>query len=252
MRYFRKFGVEFEFSTPLNEMRNILKYEIPKVYGPNSLIIKKSDLSSINNKQWHLKKDRSTECELTTPISKPSDIPKIKSVLNKISKHDIKITKYDSMHIHIEAEDIPFRNLIAAWLQIEPTIVKCYPKTRQTNKYYCERLANKKPPQGRIANFFEKAEDIALDHSSSMSLFHYSKRKTAEFRLGEGSCDATIMENFVKFYMLFCNYASEIDPIEIVCSKDITCYDIEDIFCVLKIPYMGMKNFFRERYMEYC
>jgi len=250
MRYYRKFGIEFEFSSDIDELHDIIKIVIPSVYGPDSFKVYRKMKDSHNNRKWHLKQDPSTGCELATPVSTIKDLKKIQSVLTKLSKYDIEITNRDSVHIHICIEDVNPHNMIAAWLQIEPVILHCYPKSRQRNRYYCERLADKKPAYGRIANFFKDAEEIAKDHHASMSLYHYNSRKTVEFRLGEGTIDKSIVENFVKLYMLFCNYASNIDPIEVVCSKDLICESPRDLLYLLKIPYTGLKNFVTERYRQ--
>ena len=70
-------SLTFEFSTNFDEVAEIVKPIIKKIYGKNKIKIKEENYPSNNNYKWHLKTDFSTECELATPVSTIEDLPKI-------------------------------------------------------------------------------------------------------------------------------------------------------------------------------
>jgi len=111
----RKFGIELEFSSEFDAIKNVIKNVIQKVYGYNKLYIKKGVFKSISGKKWILKEDHSTAAELTAPASSFSDLHNIMKVIKYLKKSaKCKITDKDSMHIHISANNVLSDNLIAA------------------------------------------------------------------------------------------------------------------------------------------
>jgi len=249
-RYWRKFGCEFEFSTSFKDMESIVQNAVYSAYGYNKVQIVDAYPESTSKTKWILKKDQSTGSELTTPISKYSDFPHIKDVINHIASKDVKITKSDSVHIHVQADDVPRNNIIAAWLQIEPAIRKCYPNHRQKNKY-CEKVMkwNRRNCKD-LSPFFKKAKSTSEYHNSAMSLFHYDEWKTVEFRMGEGSVNPSAIKMFVGFYMMFLNYAAEIDPVDVL-YDDANNYEIDYVLDMIGIKNASMVKFFNQRYKEF-
>jgi spore coat polysaccharide biosynthesis protein SpsF (cytidylyltransferase family) len=120
MIYSRRFGCEFEFSSPFEDVEKVLK----SVLSEKQLKVEKNWYLSSKNKEWHLKTDATTESELATPICTFKDFPKIKKVLDKLKKAKISITNSDSIHVHMEAKDVPKHNIIVAWIQMS------YPNTK--------------------------------------------------------------------------------------------------------------------------
>lgn len=243
--YFRKFGIELEFSTPLKEAQKSIKKIISKIYHKNKLIV--SDVSSSSStgyKKWELKFDGSTECELTTPISTPHSFKRITQVIDELSLGNLKLTNNDSVHIHMQADDVPKHNIIAAWILIEKTILKCFPTHRRDNGY-CQKLVAKK--YKKISDFFIDAEIEANAHHAIVSLNYYSQRKTVEFRMMEGNKNSNDILSWIKFCMTFLNYAKTIDPIEIVCDKEKPKLNIEELIQLLSIKDKEVINFLTRR-----
>jgi len=243
--YFRKFGFELEFSTPINDVEKIAKNIINKICGKAKLVTDSNFLiKNTNYNKWELKSDGSTECELTTPISKIKDFNKIKKITEKLKENKVKQTTKDSVHVHMQADDVPKHNIIAAWIQIENEIIKCFPKHRRHNTY-CQKLIpyNKKR---KIADFFIQAEEESMQHHSIVSLNYYDDRKTVEFRIMEGNIEINNIMPWVKFCMLFLNYAKSIDPIEIICRPK-NKLKINDIITELNINDDAIVDFLQRR-----
>lgn len=244
--FFRKFGFELEFSTPMNEAEKVIKAAILKSYGKNQFI--KSGLvygSEHKYKKWEFKYDGSTETELTTPISSYEHFKKISEVLDLLYQTDLKITEKDSVHVHMQANDVPKHNIIAAWIQIEKCIMNCFPKHRRNNNY-CQKLLHWSKSK-KIPEFFMKAEEESEEHHAIISLNYYNNRKTVEFRIMEGNIDKKDILNWVKFCMLFLNYAKNVDPIEIICKKTNLQLKLNQMIELLNIEDDGVIEFLERR-----
>jgi hypothetical protein len=243
-KYFRKFGFELEFSTPIKKTKKIIKKIITKTYKRNMLDIEESYGSGAREyKKWELKLDGSTECELTTPISTIHNFKTITKILNELSQNKLEITNRDSVHVHMQANDVPKHNIIAAWILLEKVIMSCFPHHRRDNTY-CQKLINKR--YKKISDFFIDAEQESDDHHAILSLNYYSQRKTVEFRIMEGNLDPNDILPWVKFCMLFLNYAKNIDPIEIICNNK-PKININDIIDLLNIRDREVSDFLIRR-----
>jgi hypothetical protein len=234
--YFRRFGFELEFSTPFDEVKKIIKPLILRTYGPKMLSIDQLFNDSNNNhfKKWELKYDGSTECEITTPISIIKNFDKIEKVINIIKNKNVKISDKDSVHVHMQANDVPKHNIIAAWIQIEATLLNCFPKHRRNNTY-CEKLIGENEKKHKISDFFINTEEEAFNHHSIASLQYYDERKTVEFRMMEGNLNPNEIKQWVKFCMLFLNYAAKIDPVKIICEEKKGKLKLDNMIELLRI-----------------
>lgn len=244
--YHRKFGFELEFSSKFEEVLHHVKSIIPRIYGKNKTLIEGGTrVLDDNYGKWGFKYDGSTECELTTPISTIKDFPKITKVLTKLSEKNISTTVKDSVHVHMQANDIPEHNIIAAWIQIENAIMKCFPKHRRNNSY-CAKLIHGKNYK-KMSDFFIKAEAESEDHHAMLSLNYYDQRKTVEFRIMEGNIDINTIKPWIMFCMLFLNYARTIDPVEVICKKLKLTLTIEEMIELLNITDEEVLNFIHRR-----
>lgn len=206
----RKFGCEFEFSTNFDEVAKNVKPIITKLYGKNSIKIKKEHYLSVRNKKWHLKTEATTECELTTPISTIKDLPKILKVITHLKQNNTKITSSDSIHIHMSAPDVEIKNIIVSWLFIECCILKCFNKNRQNNEF-CPKLNQSKNKKTKISSVYKKALELSQDHHAIISLQYYKTRETVEFRLSQATFKASFIEGWIKFCMHYLNWAKNIN-----------------------------------------
>ena len=247
--YFRKFGFELEFSTPIEQTKKIVKKIMAKTYKINMILYETFNYSNTNTyKKWELKYDGSTECELTTPISTIHNFKRITKILNELKKNELKVTNKDSVHVHMQANDVPKHNIIAAWILMEKVILKCFPEHRRDNGY-CQKLINKK--YRKISDFFIDAENEANAHHAILSLNYYTQRKTVEFRVMEGNLNANDILPWVKFCMLFLNYAKTIDPVEIICNKNRPILKLKDIIEMLKIKDKQIIDFLIRREKQF-
>ena len=136
----RNFGCEFEFSTLYHDFLKISKPIIENIYGQGCLKHSEKWYESNNNfRQWHLKLDSSTESELCTPVSKLEDIDHITNVMSSLGKNkDIKITKNDSFHIHMDVKDLDREAILILWMRYEKIIFSLFPTHRRNHNEYCE------------------------------------------------------------------------------------------------------------------
>jgi len=250
--YYRKFGFELEFSSKFEIVLKYVKTIIPQVYGKDKLHIENQGTHVVDDKfkKWEFKYDGSTECELTTLISTLNDFTKLEHVLEKLNQKSIDITKHDSVHVHMQANDVPKHNIIAAWIQIEKGIMKCFPKHRRHNSY-CQKLIHGKKYK-KISDFFIKAEDESKEHHAILSLNYYQERKTVEFRIMEGNININLIRPWVKFCMLFLNYAKHVDPIKIICGRRRLRTNVKEIIELMRIKDKDVIEFLelRQKMME--
>lgn len=249
-----KFGCEFEFSSGWEEVKHISTEAINKYYGPRHLFAQhKWFRSTGNTRKWHLKTDNTTECELCTPISTQNSLNKICSVINYLGHQSIKVSKNDSFHVHMSAHGIDPRKIVAAWLSVEKTILRCFPKHRR-QRYdaqgtYCAQLTHKNNKKN-IAGLLEQAIYIAEEHESALSLHYYGDRGTAEFRVGEGTTDPKFVKNWVLFCMKFLQYASKIDPFDVLCQKTENM-GITEMINIMNIRNKNIEHWLYGRYKDY-
>jgi hypothetical protein len=243
----RKFGCEFEFSSSIEQISSYLSPAIINIYGEDKIIVTTAWCKSTDMTRWYLKKDSTTLCELTTPVSFFNDLVKIKKVLKVLEKNSPRITRNDSLHMHIDASDVSKQNLIFLWMKIEPIFLLCLPKHRRNNTY-CEKI-NHIPINNKYwFSALAKGLDLSNEHHSLFSLYYYkNKRKTVEFRGCEGTYDFYTMNMFLHFYMAFISRASKIDLIKELFSE-YKIETIDDMFFYLKINNNRVKEFFRRRF----
>ena len=217
--YSIKFGCELEFSTAFDDSKQFVKDSIHKVFGVNSLNIKKEVFKSINNKKWDLKLDPSTESELCTPISTWKKIDKICDVINLI-KEKIKVTDNDALHVHVDMRNMDEKKILALWLKYEKIILSLFPKYRRES-FFCERSIRKLKSGKNTASFFKDAMSATSDHHSAIS-FNLTeegkkKRRTVEFRTAEGTKDPVMVRNWVLFCLSFVHASKKVNPFDILC-----------------------------------
>jgi len=145
----------------------------------------------------------------------------------------------------MQANKITEHQLITAWLQIEKIIIKCFPKHRRNNTY-CYRLIHKKKYR-KISDLLIEAEKEAQDHHAIFSLCYYNTRKTVEFRIMEGNINIQDIQPWVKFCMLFLNYAQTIDPIQIICNTKQSIKNLQQLIKLLNIQDNEIIKFLKER-----
>jgi len=232
-RYWRKFGCEFEFSSSINELGEKVIEATRKIYGRKKVHISYKHHRSLNNKNWHVKADSTTLSELASPVSKYKDLSKICNLIEILKKNNIEITNQDSFHIHMQVSDCSTDRIITAWLQIAPIIRQCYPKYRR-NSEYCKNLSSN-TKTGTIARIFPWAIEQAEDHHSELSSEKFDINKTVEFRLGEATFDKKTITTFIKFFMLFLDYAKNMEMAKVLCDKNARCKSLKDVIKLLNI-----------------
>jgi hypothetical protein len=197
----RKFGCEFEFSTPLDSVIKKLKDFFPKNKADSTNRWHKS----INNKKWHIKFDGSTESEITTPVSTLNDLNDICNFLDYTKTKKFRVTKKDGLHIHIQATGVSVRRLVAAWLLVEVLFFDLVPRYRRTREHCSPVWLEIKHEYSNNSKKIEEVIDDALlvcnNHHVAFSTERFDgKTHTVEIRIAEGSNDS----KFVKAWILLC------------------------------------------------
>lgn len=248
----RNFGIEIEMSSKIHNINDLIKYIIPKQQYEYSAT--SNDKS--NGKFWHLKKDYSTETELATPILKLSDKPKmnlLKKILKTLQLSDIKITKHDGIHVHIDCKDMDWNKLLISWIYLEESIKHLFPKYRTRNTYrdvsYSEPYLNKKNKK-IIAEYFEKLKQKSNNHHSAINFQWFEERGTVEFRWHEGSIDYDDLVNWVKFIHYFIEYSMKVDLTKALCSK-IKNFDCCELIEILNIKDTKVVQWVKDRYDKF-
>lgn len=197
----RKFGCEFEFSTPLDSVIKKLKDYFPR----NKVDSTNRWHKSINNTKWHIKFDGSTESEITTPVSTLNDLDDICNFLKYTKLKKMKVTKKDGLHIHLQATGISERRLVAAWLCVETLFFDLVPRYRRMREH-CSPVWSKCEIEydnnsRDIEDVIDDALIICKDHHVAFSIERFDgKTHTVEIRIAEGSNDP----KFVKSWILLC------------------------------------------------
>jgi hypothetical protein len=249
-KYSREFGCEFEFSSSFHKVAKIARKAIGKVYGGNSLRVKDDWYSSVNNKRWHMKTDASTDCELATPVSSYPDLNKIFKVISFLKKSgEVKVSKRDAFHVHINAKDISPDKLIVAWIQMEKIFSMCFPSHRRNNTHYCAHLLHRYRKNDTLAKYFKYAFEESTQHHVIFSLHHYEARKTVEFRICEGTLDTELIQHLIRFYMSFLDYAKKFDATMTACEEK-SISKINDLFNVIEVPY-STETFLIKRFRKF-
>lgn len=219
MKLNRNFGVEIEFSDKFEKVYKILDKIIPK----KERKFKEKHFFSDGN-TWDLKTDATTEIELATPILtfKSPKYKLFKKIINTLKENKIKSTKIrDSIHVHIQCDDIHDKQILIGWLYIENGIKKLFPKLRMRNKRrkgnnedYCTRYIKQVSYDKQICDYFKDANNIMDDHHNILSFQNYIYNGTIEFRSHEGCLEFKEIELWIKFCMYFLNFCKKIDPLE--------------------------------------
>jgi hypothetical protein len=208
----RKFGLELEFSSKIEAVRKIVE---PVLQVPNFYV--EDSHSKSNGRIWHLKTDSSTESELATPIM-TLDSPhydKFIHLIKTIKSSKLRITRNDSVHVHIHIPDIRLENLVIAWIFHERQFMNIFPPHRRNGTYtapyaYKPRRKN----YFNLAHYFQQTENTRTDHHQNLSFFWYEDRKTVEFRMMEGTLDERDIQMWLSVIMQFLEYAKTIDTVK--------------------------------------
>lgn len=252
----RKFGCEFEFSTDWLISYNIIKPIITSLYGKDSLKAKQEWFKSNNNyRQWHFKTDSTTACELCTPISTYKKLNKILKVIKNIKLKNIKVSKKDALHVHLDASDLDPKKILLMWLKYEKVIFNMFPKHRQNNMY-CPKAIKGIIKNKLVANYFKEAEEGSKEHHYAISFYFYktnkknAKRNTVEIRIAEGTTDYKFVKNWIIFCLYFVEASKKCDIINTMCDSP-KSYSLNDLILELKIKDQTLTKWLKKRYEKY-
>jgi hypothetical protein len=217
----RNFGYEFETSTPLDDLKKIAKPIIESVYGKRRFRCSSQADPTENNNFWHLKIEPSSETELCTPISTTGDLTKIAKVASLLKKEGVKITDSDSLHVHVSAEDVDPRVVLATWIQYESAIKNCFPQRRwkESKNAFNVEFIKYKGEKRKVADFLQDALYDSEFGNCLLNFEHYKKRKTIEFRISEGTLEEDHVKNWAKFCIYFVNKCKSFDAFSMLCNN---------------------------------
>ena len=215
----RQFGCEFEFNSNRGNTSPIAANAIRHVYGNNSVVDTNQWMENRNNyRKWYVKEDASVEFEVVTPISKWKDMKKISAVVNiwhKIGKNILSTNKEAGFHVHVEKREETNEQLLIAWLLIEPSIAKCFPSCRG-NQNGCSSIFLQGNNKRKMLLNKKKFNHLLIRSKGHGNAIDLQRRETCEFRICEGHFDPIITRNWVKFCILFMNFAQRIKAEEYV------------------------------------
>ena len=206
----RPFGIEIETSTELEELRKICtlfftRYNCNVNFFPDNVTSK--------GKSWDIKFDGTTESEIATPILslKSKEAKILYRLLNFLNQHDVKITKKDSVHIHVNCDGAIMHTILANWLYFENQFmdmslpVRVCKDTFNSPSYSAPFYIGPNKDNTNIDSDCRRYKHDAIDHHQDLSFLYWKKRKTVEFRLHEGSLDPFEVWNWARLCISFVN-----------------------------------------------
>ncbi len=219
MKRERCFGVEVEISreffktVKLLKSKNLLKrgqYKIDSNVGIKN-----------DGKKFLICQDLSTETEISSPkISfKSKNWLHFKKIIRELKKANVKITRNDSVHIHIQVGNLESDKILFLWMLYERKILKMFPKYRYTKFkdgwpcYAFPYMSSKRVNYfSNLYNVFKeiKKENLHNEHHRALSLEPITEKGTVEFRLMEGNININDIENWIKFCLNFVEQAEKL------------------------------------------
>jgi len=191
----RRFGCEFEFSASWKKVEDAVRRSIPS----GNLEVNKDWCRSKEDSKWILKTDSTTSAELTTPICHDVDLPLVCRVTRRLHDHDLYITRKDGFHVHVSAMANDPVKMARAWMDYEEAILSMFPEYRRKSDYCLPYVED-----GLRMNDVQ-AVDLLHNHHAVMS---YSKLRTFEFRICEGTLDHAWVGAWVRLCMEFVDSSS--------------------------------------------
>ena len=216
----RNFGIEMEFSTEKEKILELLREDF---FKPRSkLIYQENYCKSEDLKRWYLKRDATTESELTTPAInlRSKEYKKMHEILTLFNKKRVKVTENDGLHIHIDISDVQEGNMMVAWLLFEEDIIKMFPNNRSRQEtarsYYTQSIPPAKRYIGKNTRTSHKCigdylvEYLGIgrgDKHRAISFRDYSEDGTIEIRIAEGTKCFRDIDTWLKICLSIVEYA---------------------------------------------
>jgi len=246
----RTFGCEFEFDSDREKTSPFVIRAIENVYGKRSVVDTPNyTINRSNYKRWFVKEDSSVAFEVTTPISKWKDMKKIQKVVElwKVSGK-LRVTQYTGFHVHVAKVGVTKKQLMIAWLLVEPFISQCFPRYRSYNTY-SHRFVKKNKVDLNLNNY--SLQDFIYTSEHHTNAICTTPEKTYEFRICEGHFDPVITRNWVKFCLLFMNFAQKIKVDEYV-NKKVSLYNsIISVLNNMSIKDQEVIRFIKKRHRQH-
>jgi len=213
----RKFGIELEFSSDFEKVKKVVKSAFR---GSMSMLNSECSHRDSTGKQWDLKTDLSTGCELASPkltLQSP-EFKRLKKIVRLLNKHHIRVTDSDGFHVHVHVPDLPLERLLVPWVSLESSIKMLYPSSRLSGGGYSKPLVvqlEERPERAqRVSDILADALDQSGDHHSMMSLTYWNDRSTFEFRAHEGTKDIEEIEMNIMFVLTLVEFFKKDDVMD--------------------------------------
>ncbi len=215
----RKFGIELEFSQSLEDIVDLTK---PFFIKKEREIDHNRNLKS-TGETWQFKVDGTTLSEISTPaITMDSpEMERLHDMMEVFKENSVKVTKKDSVHVHISTKDIDKRKLLIAWLYWELPILSLFPKHRRLNRY-CDRYVKNHRMNQIVAHHYKNGHMDADHHHQVMNWYERKDRQTIEFRPMEGTLDYDDVIGWLNFIFRFVEYSQNIDEVEVMAESNKT------------------------------
>ncbi|MFW6121021.1 MAG: amidoligase family protein [Petrotogales bacterium] len=213
--YWRKFGIEFEFSSLPKEVVRQIRPLLKEIYGRKAYRHSTDWIESKRNTLWHIKPDSSTDVEVCTPISTFEDLNTIVFIISNL---DLEITNNDGLHIHMQADDINPYQMAIGWILIEKLLFNHIPRYRRSNEY-CKRVTNFRHTNCLFSKIINQVIRDLDDHHSALSTNKWEERGTVELRIFRNFRNPRYIKPSVQFLARFLHYCSRIDTNYMLCTK---------------------------------
>lgn len=237
----RAFGVELELVAPIKPGK--VRDAIQRVTGTKSLITGHNNKTM---KAWKVETDTTIAAlkaqyglEIVSPILRgEGGLDLISKVANELSTCGSTANSSCGLHVHIDMTGVKFEQLkllCQAWVKYEEGIDLLLPPSRRAsaNKYCLNVGQNKKfrnlsnkEAHTLIERQTTKQGLVKVMNSHPTNRNRYFKlnlqnlvskdkpRNTIEFRGPAGTCDAAVVENWVRFFMSFVEASIHIKEVE--------------------------------------
>jgi len=124
-------------------------------------------------------------------------------VARRLSEHGLYITRKDGFHVHVSAmSNVPIK-MVRAWMDYEESILSMFPEHRRKSDYCLPYV------EDGLRTNDKQAQELVHNHHAVMS---YSKLRTFEFRICEGTLDHALVGAWVRFCLAFVDSSSSYRP----------------------------------------
>jgi hypothetical protein len=152
-----------------------------------------------------------TSCEVVSPVLRGEDgIEQVRKVAQALASAGARIDRQCGLHVHVGTDGMSANDVamvLARYARFESVIDGFMPSSRRANNNtYCRSISNLVGRRINGQSFRSIPEVVSAmggDRYQKVNMQAYNRHRTIEFRQHSGTCNATKIENWVRFILGF-------------------------------------------------